>query len=106
MEISYLEKLVVNAYTPVDRLGRALFRDNPELAKSLCPGMPDKDFNQSTFDYKVRSYTLLLNKLERGYDERFVSRYMRVPCGRLQVRMAKHRGLITNEQYAGLKKYY
>lgn len=87
-EISLREEISINRYTPIDWAREKISFMNCHIG---------------LWEHKVLDYERLLKALEKGYDERIFSNYMDNICGRIQVRHAMDRGLITKEQYNNLK---
>ena len=77
------EKILINAYTPI------------EIAFS--------SHDLKLFSKKVQNYEFLLEAIDRKH-KAFVQHYMKSYCGRIQVRLAMRRGLLTDEEYWEMHK--
>jgi len=96
-KISKLELVVINLLSPLDVLQTRIASWFDESTKPRSWRFVKK--------YKSRSYQeLLIQLIEKGYDESFVKDYMRSPCGRLQIKLAIARGIMSSEEYSKLKK--
>ena len=98
LKASTLEKIVVNAFTPLDYL---FFLGC--LGQGTVGGV---QLGYNIFAGKISAYKRLLESLQQGYDKRVAGLYMDSLCGRIDVLLAMRRGLLSREQYEELKREY
>ncbi len=104
IEPTKLEKIIVNLYTPLDKLGSILPKKTIDYLTKKFDKIPENCLQQ-TSEKKIRHYKQLINHLANGeIDEKFLFLYTYNPCGRLQLTLAKSRGYLSKEQYQKLKR--
>lgn len=106
IEPTILEKIAINLYTPIDKLGYLLPKKVLDNLAKKYDKLPENCIH-GTSRKKIHSYRLLINRLSnRPYNETFMQGYMKNPCGRLQLAVAEHRGYLSKEQHMELQNKY
>ena len=117
---SVLEKIVVNLFTPADMMAWMVCKaiEKVSFGRLSTYTTTEKDsaaremFSDggNHFQCKVRSYERLLRLLQDGHNEEITERmarpYMITPCGRIDVLLAKKRGLLDPAHYEELNMKY
>ena len=102
LEASLSEKFQINIYTPMDKLG--IFLPKQILEQITKPHGISPDCVNNTVAKKNKSYKFLINKL---YDNNLPEKrrnslldiYSKTPCGRLQLKTAYKRNLLSENEY-------
>jgi hypothetical protein len=106
IEPTKLEKIAVNLYTPIDKLGHLLPKATLDKLTKKYDKLPENCL-QRTSKKKINHYRLLINYLgNKPFNEKFMLMYMHNPCGRLQLSLAESRGYLSKEQHNSLKRKY
>ena len=98
-EITLIERLSINRFNFLDCILQSIpFVD--------VGGITSNKRELSLPEQKIKDYKRLIETLDAGYNEEVLGLYMVSPCGRVQVRNAMKRGLLTENQYSKLKNKY
>lgn len=94
IKISRVENTLLNIFSPIDCVVN-LFWEGTYMG-----GAP---IRCSPFESKREDYRRLISSLTtQGYNEKIGEKYANSVCGRIQLRLAKQRGLISEEEYRNL----